>query len=342
MVGPDYIPIDLENLPGGKPVDTGHYYDLLAMALSLGGRVVTVQPGPWHPQRLEQGVPEPEEPSLCFSGEGSGAGLPLSKAHIRPHVQFRAGASLLRSHIGGVKPDQMGGGKRGMVEGFSGDARRRLMYLIAGVRRDAGLPLFVTLTYPESFPDPKDSKRHLKMFFQRLTRAYPSHGSVWKLEPQQRGAPHYHILIWGCDLVEMMKFIPWAWFEIAGAGDVRHLMWHVGALGNGNLPCVQQVHSFKGVMAYASKYLGKTFIDEVWGEKWTGRYWGVVNRDCVPLGELVEQEIASSKALELRRYQRRFSKLKNFRSNKSFTIFCDADQWIDKVIGGEILKTDIE
>lgn len=308
-------------------------YALLDLALSLGGRVGEVQEGKFkkavrqYSTRLELAQrPASEEPALY--ARGSEVGAPLSKMHIRPHIAYRAGASLLKAHRGGVS-EAPKGGKRGAIGGFSSAARRRLMYLIAGVKRDAELPLFITLTYPEIFPDPKSSKRHLKMFNQRFTREFPAHGSIWKLEPQERGAPHYHILTWGCELYEVLRWVPSAWYEIAGGGDEKHLNWHMGNYNN--KPCVQSVYSFNGVRSYASKYLGKTFEVAGWSEKWTGRFWGVVNRDNIPFGELVEEEVTREKAVELLRYGRRFSGLKKFGSNKSLTIFCDANQWVEKL-----------
>ena len=312
-------------------------YALLDLALSLGGHVAEVQEGKFkqalheYSTRLELAQrPASEEPALY--ARGSEVGAPLSKVHISPHVEYRAGASLLKAHRGGVS-EAPKGGRRGAIGGFSSAARRRLMYFISSVRRDAKLPLFVTLTYPEDFPDPKTSKRHLRMFLKRLERFMAGkglYGLIWKLEPQERGAPHYHIMIWGCDLIELMGFVPQAWYEIAGGGDYKHFMWHSGEFENQH--CVQQVRKFEGVRNYASKYLGKTFEVAGWSEKWTGRFWGVVNRDAIPLGELVQVEVTKKKAVELMRYGRRFAGLDKFRSNKSLTIFCDADQWIEKVV----------
>jgi hypothetical protein len=207
------------------------------------------------------------------------------------------------------------------------------MFTIGAIRQDADLPAFVTLTYPDKFPEPGQSKRHLKMFFQRMRRSF-AHGSIWKLEPQERGAPHYHLLTWGCDLEELRSFVPGAWFDIAGGGDNLHLLWHMGKLGNGNCHCVQPVRTWRGVWSYASKYLGKTFEVSGWGEKWTGRFWGVVNRDNVPFGDLVIEEVARKKAVEVIRYQRRFSGQKH--NKRSMSIFCDADQWIENLLGKEV------
>ena len=323
MVDQNYIP----------HVNTSSVEDdhaLLDLALSLGGHVAMVDLDEFH-QALESYLtrhnPIPEEPAQALAA-GAPERVPLSMMQISPFIEYRAGASLLKAHKGGI-PKQPKGGKRKPIDGFSPSARRRLMAMIAGVRRDAPLPMFITLTYPEVFPDPKTSKRHLDTFFKRFKRAFPAGGSIWKLEPQQRGAPHFHIMTWGCDLLQVMQFVPQAWFEIAGSNDQKHLMWHCGELGNQH--CVQQVRKFEGVRSYASKYLGKTFEVAGWQGRWTGRYWGVINRGAVPLGELVRSDLTRHKAIEVIRYQRRFASLKKFSNNKSLTIFCDVDQWINKL-----------
>jgi hypothetical protein len=107
------------------------------------------------------------------------------------------------------------------------------------------------------------------------------------------------------------------------------------------------VRSWKGVWSYASKYLGKTFDVAGWGEKWTGRFWGVVNRENIPFGNTVKMEIERYKAVQAMRYQRRFAnppinligkidegkkiKKRHFRNNQALTIFCDADQWVSRL-----------
>ena len=305
-------------------------YTLLEAALSYGGRVVRVDLDPDHQPFIERSAVAASVSGSDVSDQTGAAsgGDTLSKAHIRPFVEYRAGGSLLKTCKGG-ETKAVGGAPRGQIKGFSDDARRRLLYAIGAVRRDADLPLFITLTYPNAFPSPAVSKRHLKMFWQRLNRLVPSHGSIWKLEPQERGAPHYHILTWGVDVNSLVYAVPGMWSDIASGGDPLHLKWHLGLLGNGNVPCVQQVRSLRGVWSYASKYLGKTFQVAEWSDKWTGRYWGIINRYNIPFGDLVQQEVTEKQVFQVQRYQRRFSGIR--RSNRSVTIFCDASQWIDKL-----------
>jgi len=223
--------------------------------------------------------------------------------------------------------------------------------MIARVKRDAVLPLFVTLTYPDKFPSARESKRHLDIFLKRIRRAFPVAGGIWKLEPQQRGAPHYHLLVWGAPLVVVDEinmtvsglryFIPSAWYEIAGGGDEKHLLWHEGLLGHGNKQCVQAVRSWRGVWSYASKYLGKTFDVSGWENQWTGRYWGVFNPSAIPFGETKIVMVTRGQAVRMMRMQKRFAyhhKKMHYKKNNSMTIFCDASQWVEKleVMSGEV------
>lgn len=310
-------------------------YTLLDYVLSLGGRVTEVGIDPDVIPFLQHKVAGTLNGGVPKLGGEPVEGAPLSKAHIRPlgqeitqpYVEYRAGASILRSSRGGVGKI-IGGGKRGDIKGFSSSSRRRLLYTIGGIIKESELPMFITLTYPNDFALPDVSKRHLSMFIKRIRRQFPKVGLIWKLEPQKRGAPHFHMLAWGCDPVELQIFVPQAWFEIAGGGDELHLMWHRGEL-RGTRLCVQPVQSWKGVWAYASKYLGKTFEVAGWEDIWTGRYWGVINRKNIPFGELVKHEVRESEAVQVMRYQRRFSGIK--KSSRSLTVFCDVNQWVEKL-----------
>ena len=149
---------------------------------------------------------------------GGTAAVALSNAHIRrktsSKVIFREGSSFY-SVSRPVSKVTEARGVRSSIKGFSTASRRRLLYKIAGIRRDAELPCFVTLTYPNEFPTIERAKRDLKIFIQRLKYKFSCSG-IWKLEPQERGAPHYHCLIWGVDEGELLDFVAYTWYEIAG------------------------------------------------------------------------------------------------------------------------------
>jgi len=254
----------------------------------------------------------------------------LSNAHIRPFVEFHEGSSILRSSRA-AEMQAVGGGKRSSIKGFSRNSRLRLMYMIGAIRRDAELPDFVTLTYPETFPSVERAKRDLKVFLQRFKRAFPEAGAIWKLEPQQRGAPHYHLLVWGCKTNDLQKWTVENWYDIAGQGDINHYLFHAGAL-KGSRSCVSKVRSWRGVWSYASKYLGKTFDVAEWGQTWTGRFWGVIGRTFIPFGAKRQIMLPIRVVVDIMRFQRRFSGIRSRRTFvNSLTTFCDVDQWVEKL-----------
>jgi hypothetical protein len=82
---------------------------------------------------------------------------------------------------------------RGRIRGFSRASRRNLLSRLASINRDAfkafkGRMIFVTLTYPEHYPeDPELCKGHLKALRRRLQRKFGSFAAFWRLGIQKRG-----------------------------------------------------------------------------------------------------------------------------------------------------------
>lgn len=158
------------------------------------------------------------------------------------------------------------GGVRGKCRGFSAASRRRLFRKLAMLQRDqVAAGKFVTLTYPQSYPTPTKAKEDLRAFLKRLRRHWPEAAAIWKIEPQKRGAPHFHLLVLGIKHLDK-NWLSRAWYEVVGSGDERHF--RAGT-------AVEAVRSYRGAMAYVSKYLGKEqWLDEADGEGW-GRWWGI-------------------------------------------------------------------
>lgn len=191
--------------------------------------------------------------------------------------------------------------ERGQIRGFSLKSRSRLMKMLAKLNKRY-IPLFVTLTYHEKYPDMEGAKQHLRALYKRLARAYKTVGMVWKSEYQMRGVPHFHLLVWGVELEYLQKFIPGAWVDIVDPGNETMLAFHEGRLGNEH--CVQVVRSWHGVKSYAAKYMSKV-VEFAEGEK-TGRCWGVVG--LVPLSKVLEFRVNMEAALQWRRAFRKHSK----------------------------------
>jgi hypothetical protein len=267
----------------------------------------------------------------------------------QPEITCYSGSSYLKvsqrtEKKAELEPDEEPKTKRGKISEFTKKSRLRMQRELSKVRRDA-LPILVTLTYPGEYSaEPKVWKRDLDNFSRRMAREYPNVAGVWKLEPQKRGAPHFHLLVWGmldvnyhlayfdgttglvpaeiARLVRVQEIREWvsqAWYEVVGSGDEKHL--RAGTR-------VEDVRSLNGVSAYLKKYLGKEVPPE-WEN--AGRWWGIFQRENMPYGELVVLAVRADKVQEIIRYMRRFAHIRS-RAYKSLTITCNADFWLNKVL----------
>lgn len=105
-------------------------------------------------------------------------------------------------------------------------------------------PIFVTLTFGEDYPDAQTAKNNLRAFFERVRRAFPQMGvsAIWRMEFQERGAPHFHIIFFNLPFIKKEK-IQAVWGEIV---DLDRPFTRI-----------EQIKSHKGVMSYVSKYVAK-------------------------------------------------------------------------------------
>ena len=143
---------------------------------------------------------------------------------------------------------QKGGGKRGDITGgFSAQSRKRLYELLNSIDEDAlRRCLFVTLTYRREHVEPKECKKNLKAFIQSMRRFDATTSGIWKLEFQDRGSPHYHVIVF-------RRYIPHGWVaatwnRIAEDGDPVHLK--AGTE-------VRAVQKRDSCYAYIGKYMAK-------------------------------------------------------------------------------------
>ncbi len=192
---------------------------------------------------------------------------------------------------------------RGKVAGFSQASRRRVLELCARLERHAaGRVTFCTLTYPPRFPGPREAKEHLRALLERIRRnpKYAGMSAIWKLEPQDRGAPHFHLLFFNAPFIPHAKLYD-AWSDIVS--EYRD--------GPGGYVWLNEVRSWNQVMSYVSKYMGKKctpepkssgpgLLDptsyphagpchphpEVDDWKTPGRWWGIFAGSDLPFDEI--------------------------------------------------------
>jgi hypothetical protein len=198
---------------------------------------------------------------------------------------------------------------------MSKQSRSRLMYRIAEANRDP--KWFVTLTYGADYPTARQSKEDLRIWSQRVLRLTARAGlrvvMVWRVEKQERGAPHFHLLVWcvGSSRASLVRRLPASSRSTARRISVRRLqrrqgsqrgaerswwewlamlsvLWseRLDSQGRGS-PAVlhrgvdlERIRSRRQVVAYVSKYVAKAdpheWADPSTGEiPATGRVWGV-------------------------------------------------------------------
>jgi hypothetical protein len=160
--------------------------------------------------------------------------------------------------------------KRQAISRFSNASKKRLADLLAGLAEQE--IHFLTLTYPPECvsKDPAIWKDDLEKFYKRMDRLYPEISFIWRLEKQQNGNPHYHILVFNVPIAnevrmtQVMSLVTFlghasdAWQEISN---------------NRTLPHFQPLENKIGAYLYVCGHAGKA--NQVWEGVKVGRYWGI-------------------------------------------------------------------
>ena len=106
---------------------------------------------------------------------------------------------------------------RGKIKDFSLRSARRLKLVARNIAPK--MKATIDLTYPNDFPvDGKTVKKHYSKFRKRLRRL--GINSLWVLEFQKRGAPHFHLMV---DSEIDKELVSKMWFEIVDSVDEKHL-----------------------------------------------------------------------------------------------------------------------
>lgn len=232
--------------------------------------------------------------------------------------------------------DRARGGEKGKCKGFSRRSRKEMMYQIGRMDLNAmGKPLFGTLTYPAVYSDdPKRWKRDLDVLRRWIDRKWPEAVFLWRIEPQKRGAPHYHFLIWDGPVgvvksKELMggKTVYWmpkcqeneklwglfgeTWARIVGGG----VMDFVHAQRGTRLEVVQTEN---GVVFYVSKYMSKAEKESGFADLEWGRPWGIRGRKRVKWRKEVTYQFSDRVFYQVRRVMRKWLEKK---MRRKFRIF---------------------
>ncbi len=253
------------------------------------------------------------------------------KTHHQIHrVQFSAGGTLLRyreAHRAGSQTPP----PRSSIMSFSEKSKHALLCFFNSVDREqidpARLVMF-TPTYPAIWPGEwRAWKRHLDLLHQRMIRAFGHLPTIWKLEPQKRGAPHFHLIMLLTSEMALpdglARFREWCSIHwpaiVAGWGARTRGVKSDDHLKNERvtLHSVELLRSWDKAGYYVAAYLGKpsVFMDQ--GDHapghhagecmQSGRFWGVWHRDGWPR-RLITRTIEQQDWIALRRVVRRYLK----------------------------------
>lgn len=128
--------------------------------------------------------------------------------------------------VKGIQPSTRG--IRGKISTFSSASANRLKKFLATLSRNQ-LPDFLTLTYPAAYPDAIQAKEHLFALVAWIRYHHVGSGVVWKMEYQDRGAPHFHIFVYGAPDLSAQD-VAAHWSKVIGTDDQNVYKFHTGQL----------------------------------------------------------------------------------------------------------------
>jgi len=157
------------------------------------------------------------------------------------------------------------------ITGFSQKSRKRLFDKFNKIRySEYGIPLFLSLTYHYDDPTNQISlKLQLRNFLKRLFRLLPDHHYIWKLEYQDRGVPHFHIIIFPLDksadffTPEIIKSINDHWLSVKTCKCKSCTKYAVKTV---------KVDTLTMALSYISKEIAK--VQDRYESHDLGRIWG--------------------------------------------------------------------
>jgi len=189
---------------------------------------------------------------------------------------------------------------RGKIHDFSKQSRGRLIDITNSLDL-RGKAVFLTLTYGGEYPNAQSAKAHLRAFLERIRRRYPEEkiSAIWRMEFQERGAPHFHIVFFNLPYIPKQTIQNW-WQDITG---------HIRPFTR-----IELIYSHKKLLNYVAKYVAKVNPSEdsgfntptylhAYAQKYDeniGRLWGTFNKQHLPFAECVLIDIP----LNMRNYVR--------------------------------------
>lgn len=161
--------------------------------------------------------------------------------------------------------------ERSIIKKFSKRSRFRLFKLLAKIDHQLNFPpIFISLTYHYGHTlQKKSTKSQLNLFLTRLRQFDPKVQFIWRIELQERGAPHYHLIIFpGLPILippnkHYNIVISQIWHSIADPNSEAHSEYGCK---------VVNIRNYTQACSYLSKYIAK--VENLNDDIIEGRHWG--------------------------------------------------------------------
>jgi len=172
---------------------------------------------------------------------------------------------------------------------FSGSSAKTLSRLLASLDFTGGI--FLTLTQQPG-KTPQQAKKALDNFFKQLNRDKPATSGIWRMEKQKNGSPHFHVLVFGIELLDLFHWNP-------------HANWknQIGVEVDPRAIDMQTVATNTGAFLYLVGHGTKK--NQTWDGKAVGRYWGKYNKKNLPFAQEHEVNFLPGEKEFLQRYWER-------------------------------------
>ncbi|HMH81176.1 MAG TPA: hypothetical protein VK514_13190 [Candidatus Acidoferrum sp.] len=252
---------------------------------------------------------------------------------IAAYLAVRPDGRLVQLSLPGMPPVDLP--TRGDCEGMSEDSQRRLLVMLHSLKRSAGLPVMMSLTFPEEIKlTAEEAKDCRRAFEKRMKRQFgDAWCAIWRMEahPQMsarlgRVHPHFHMLTWGAfydfdQLGKDWQQCVWEVLEIdpyLADGEGRMVALKHRAAGTN----CERVRKWEGVIYCAKTYLAKA---EEYPLGKAGRVWGYCNRESLPLAAEQRIPLTSTEASIVRMEVEAWMKERRIVSEHLVCTFFDDD-----------------
>jgi len=258
------------------------------------------------------------------------------------HMEFQGEVFKVKCHQLLDRP-QLGSGRKA-IQTFTPKARKNMLETVSRINWTGKTAQFITLTYHSNMRDAQTAKKHLRAFLKRLYRRWGNVPALWKLEPQRRGAWHFHLLIWDLPYISTETILE-HWREVTGEDTITQVK-------------IEPIQHAKKARGYVSKYIGKIITEQflrtvvlhaLGCPSWViffavldcvpnqatsvfpGRFWGIENRFNMQWATLTYVSINLGKAFwDIKRAARHHWRGINTNQYQGFTLFVrNPGKWFD-------------